>query len=160
MENLVPKHTLQDTPRTTVDTTLALSMHNLVRCITDLSTLIQSRALPDAPLTSGDESAALRTDRLGGVLLEISASLQRAGVVEAADGPFPQDVVNTISSLSSREKDVLSRLVTGQRVSTIAGSLYISPNTVRNHLKSIFRKIGVHSQAELLEHLRKQTNKG
>ncbi len=98
--------------------------------------------------------------RLEGVLLEISASLQRAGVVEPADGPLPQDVVNTISSLSSREKDVLSRLVTGQRVSTIAGSLYISPNTVRNHLKSIFLKIGVHSQAELLEHLRKQTNKG
>ena len=160
MENLVPKHTLQDTPQTTVDTTLALSMHNLIRCITDLSTLIQSRPLPDSPQTGRDESAAPRTDRLEGVLLEISASLQRAGVVEPTDGPFPQDVVNTISSLSSREKDVLSRLVTGQRVSTIAGSLYISPNTVRNHLKSIFRKIGVHSQAELLEHLRKQTNKG
>ncbi len=160
MENLVPKHTLQDTPQTTVDTTLALSMHNLIRCITDLSTLIQSRPLPDSPQTGRDESAAPRTDRLEGVLLEISASLQRAGVVEPTDGPFPQDVVNTISSLSSREKDVLSKLVTGQRVSTIARSLYISPNTVRNHLKSIFRKVGVHSQAELLEHLRQQGSKG
>jgi DNA-binding CsgD family transcriptional regulator len=32
--------------------------------------------------------------------------------------------------------------------------MYLSQSTVRNHLASIFRKVGVHSQPELLEYLR------
>ena len=42
----------------------------------------------------------------------------------------------------------------GQRVSTIADELYISRSTVRNHLAAIFRRFGVHNQAELVEKLR------
>jgi len=29
--------------------------------------------------------------------------------------------------------------------------LHISPNTVRNHLKKAYQKLGVHSQEELLD---------
>jgi DNA-binding CsgD family transcriptional regulator len=32
--------------------------------------------------------------------------------------------------------------------------MFLSASTVRNHLTTIFRKVGVHSQAELIEHLR------
>ncbi len=42
----------------------------------------------------------------------------------------------------------------GYRVSSIARFLGISSNTVRNHLKAIFRKLRVQSQAELIELLR------
>jgi AcrR family transcriptional regulator len=42
----------------------------------------------------------------------------------------------------------------GARVATVAKALFISPHTVRNHLRSIFAKVGVHSQPELLEHFR------
>jgi DNA-binding CsgD family transcriptional regulator len=31
--------------------------------------------------------------------------------------------------------------------------MYLSPSTVRNHLSTIFRKLGVHSQAELIDRL-------
>jgi DNA-binding NarL/FixJ family response regulator len=31
--------------------------------------------------------------------------------------------------------------------------MYLSPNTVRNHLSAVFMKFGVHSQEELLEFL-------
>ena len=51
-------------------------------------------------------------------------------------------------------ENALERLRTGLRVATIARELTISPNTVRNHLKSIYRKLGVRSQTELLEQLR------
>lgn len=60
---------------------------------------------------------------------------------------------SAMAGLSSRQADILGRLVRGQRVSTIAKAMYVSESTVRNHLCAIYRKRGVHSQAELLEKL-------
>jgi DNA-binding CsgD family transcriptional regulator len=45
-------------------------------------------------------------------------------------------------------------------VSTIADTLFVSQSTVRNHLATIFKKFGVHSQAELLELLKPATQPG
>jgi len=53
-------------------------------------------------------------------------------------------------NFSMRQWEILSRLVHGERVQDIADALYLSPSTVRNHLTAIYRKFGVHSQAELL----------
>jgi len=56
--------------------------------------------------------------------------------------------------LSLREREVVQLLSQGRSVSVIARSLSISPHTVRNHLKAIFRKVGVHSQVELVSRAR------
>jgi PAS domain S-box-containing protein len=53
--------------------------------------------------------------------------------------------------LTSREEEVVSRLLRGQRVATMAKEMYLSPTTIRNHLTAVFRKAGVHSQHELIE---------
>jgi HD-GYP domain-containing protein (c-di-GMP phosphodiesterase class II) len=58
---------------------------------------------------------------------------------------FPQ-----LSALSARQWEVLSHLMRGERVRTIANELFISQTTVRNHLSAIFELFGVHSQAELV----------
>jgi DNA-binding NarL/FixJ family response regulator len=58
------------------------------------------------------------------------------------------------ANLSVREREILDAMGRGQRVAAIARALQISPHTVRNHLKSIFRKLEVHSQVELLGRLR------
>jgi DNA-binding CsgD family transcriptional regulator len=56
-----------------------------------------------------------------------------------------------ILELSSREFDVVTRLLAGYRVPAIAGALFISQSTVRNHLSSVFRKLRVESQQELID---------
>ena len=58
--------------------------------------------------------------------------------------------------LSDREEEIARALLKGHRVSHIASMLDISPHTVRNHFKSIFRKMQVHSQVELLARLREE----
>jgi len=56
-------------------------------------------------------------------------------------------------SLSARQWEILARLVRGERAQEIASSLFLSPSTVRNHLTTIYKKFGVHSQAALLAKL-------
>ncbi|RMH40136.1 MAG: hypothetical protein D6689_14595 [Deltaproteobacteria bacterium] len=55
------------------------------------------------------------------------------------------------STLSARELEIVRHLLAGRRVPHIARSLGLSPNTVRSHLKSVFKKLGVRSQGELIE---------
>lgn len=52
--------------------------------------------------------------------------------------------------LTRRELDVVRLLLDNGRVASIADKLAVSPHTVRNHLRSVFRKLDVHSQVELI----------
>jgi DNA-binding CsgD family transcriptional regulator len=60
-----------------------------------------------------------------------------------------------LSRLSGRELEIVMRLLDGDRVPSIAGSLFLSPSTVRNHLSAVFRKLRVGSQQELIHLLRR-----
>jgi PAS domain S-box-containing protein len=57
------------------------------------------------------------------------------------------------ASISTRQWEILIRLARGEGVQEIAGALYLSPKTVRNHLSALYKKFGVHSQAGLLAKL-------
>ena len=59
-----------------------------------------------------------------------------------------------LEGLSPREMEILTQILSAHRVPQIAQALHISPHTVRNHLKSIFGKVGVSSQAELIRKVR------
>jgi DNA-binding NarL/FixJ family response regulator len=50
--------------------------------------------------------------------------------------------------LTSREKDILSSLSSGNSYKLIASELKISLDTVRTHIKHIYEKLHVHSQTE------------
>ncbi|MCW2524968.1 MAG: Response regulator containing a CheY-like receiver domain and an DNA-binding domain [Frankiales bacterium] len=69
-----------------------------------------------------------------------------------ASAPLRPDV--DLGRLSSRELEVVSRLVTGSRVASIAESLFLSEGTIRNHLSSVFGKLEVRTQRDLIELLR------
>jgi DNA-binding NarL/FixJ family response regulator len=53
--------------------------------------------------------------------------------------------------LSLREWEVLALLADGLTTRQIAKRLFISVYTVRNHLKSMYRKLELHSQSELID---------
>ena len=55
--------------------------------------------------------------------------------------------------LSRREREILAMIAKGESTSTVAVRLSISVSTVRNHLKSIYRKVGVTSQVSLVRKL-------
>ncbi|MFN8051539.1 MAG: helix-turn-helix transcriptional regulator [Acidimicrobiales bacterium] len=55
-----------------------------------------------------------------------------------------------MNELSAREQEVLSLLCMGYRNKDIAEALYISTETVKSHLKAIFRKFGVSSRCEVI----------
>lgn len=52
---------------------------------------------------------------------------------------------------SKREREVVSLVLRGNNVPGISRKLYISENTTRDHMKSIYRKAGVHSRQELID---------
>ena len=55
---------------------------------------------------------------------------------------------NPFSKLTPRENEILSLLAEGQSNKVIARNLGISDGTVKLHVKSILRKLGVHSRVE------------
>lgn len=106
----------------------------------DLATV--QTAKPVGMLPQGDARATL-----GRIALELQSISLAADLPASAQLPFQHP---GLAELSPREKEVLAQLMAGYRVPAIAEHLHISQHTVRNHLKSIYRKAGVQGQAELV----------
>jgi two-component system, NarL family, nitrate/nitrite response regulator NarL len=82
----------------------------------------------------------------------LSGAVARRLLEQVRDGAGPGGVPDEIaSSLSAREVEVL--LLLDERLGTdeIAARLYISEHTVRSHVKSLLRKLGVSSRREALD---------
>jgi DNA-binding NarL/FixJ family response regulator len=84
--------------------------------------------------------------RVAAALLE----RMRSGVLRAVEEPGPED------GLTERELQVLRLLAEGRENAEIAAMLIISPQTVKNHVSSIFRKLQMHNriQAAVYAHRR------
>lgn len=111
-------------------------------------------------LDLGEVQTARRVDGkppsgLAAKLQHIASEIQTISLFagSAGVGTIPADHPD-IALLSPREREILSELVAGLRVPAIASKLFISPHTVRNHLKSMYRKLDVSDQASLIERIR------
>ena len=102
----------------------------------------QSRIFPGE--TGRDEPFAAITQRLHALLTDDSVW---SALADKTDG-VPRE-----QCVTPREQQIIRGLVCYRRVSTVASVLGISVHTARNHLKSIFRKLNLHSQDELLRFL-------
>jgi DNA-binding CsgD family transcriptional regulator len=87
--------------------------------------------------------------RLGGVDLS-SEALQAASrrVAREAAGEPAEGSNGPLAPLRPRERAVLVLYTEGLAADEIGRLLYISPHTVRTHVKNAFRRLGVHSRAE------------
>jgi DNA-binding NarL/FixJ family response regulator len=109
---------------------------------------LKRRALAE---TAPADREASRPD-LAHALRQISAIVNGTGVISiASETKAPQRLLAT---LRPREQEVVRLLFQHYRVPAIAAQLGISAETVRNHLKNVYRRVGVHSQQELLERFR------
>lgn len=61
------------------------------------------------------------------------------------------DALGLADPFSKREREVVALVLRGNNVPAIARKLYISENTTRDHMKSIYRKAAVHSRQELID---------
>jgi DNA-binding CsgD family transcriptional regulator len=55
------------------------------------------------------------------------------------------------TSLTKRELEVLRHLATERPISAIAATLHISQNTMKTHLKNLYRKMGVDGRVTAVE---------
>ncbi|MGW7284057.1 helix-turn-helix transcriptional regulator, partial [Streptomyces sp. NPDC054847] len=58
--------------------------------------------------------------------------------------------------LSGRERDVLERLARMMSTEEIAADMYVSANTVKTHLKSVYRKLAVNRRGDAVRRARDQ----
>jgi DNA-binding NarL/FixJ family response regulator len=110
------------------------------------------KSLAEAAAEGGDARATRRIIELAAEIGQIASDAHTPG---NDNGPAVQDSSTVaLRGLTERQREIVERLLDGQRVAAIAAALFISQSTVRNHLSAAYRGFGVHSQSELLERLR------
>jgi DNA-binding NarL/FixJ family response regulator len=62
----------------------------------------------------------------------------------------PGDWPGRSLGLTERESEVLALITQGADTATMATTLYLSPNSIKSHVKSLYRKIGVHTRSEAM----------
>jgi LuxR family maltose regulon positive regulatory protein len=78
----------------------------------------------------------------------------RALLSGGAPAALPEDVEPLREGLSESELRVLRYLPTNLRAGEIAAELFVSLNTIRTHLRSVYAKLGVHSRADAVTRAR------
>ncbi len=75
---------------------------------------------------------------------------QTALVIEPARAGEIAPLIVTAYELSSREQEIVQLIARGVSTQDIATTLFLSPHTVRDHVKAIFEKVRVSSRGELV----------
>lgn len=110
---------------------------------------------------------AFRRTAVEGALTNVLGVVQASEpAIPAADDPAESGVVPSVveeprrplsrpfPALTARERDVLNELALGGAYSDIARNLYVTENTVKTHILSVYRKLGVDRRADALRRAR------
>ena len=106
--------------------------------------------------------AAVRVRATTGRWLSVHASCLRtrdggagptALTIEPAKSAQIAPIIVEAYCLTPREQEITRLVARGLSNQEIAADLYLSPHTVRDHLKAVFDKVGVGSRGELVAKL-------
>jgi PAS domain S-box-containing protein len=89
-------------------------------------------------------------DDVGRLLLAAAFFVDVSHLLDAGSSPVSKGSAPSLDDLTARERQIVSELVLGKSVREIAQLHTISGHTVRNHIKAVYRKLGVHSRLDLL----------
>jgi DNA-binding CsgD family transcriptional regulator len=67
-------------------------------------------------------------------------------IILAQEMPLPTEIL--IPKLSKRESEILQAFANGFSYQEISDAMFISPHTVRTHIKNIYNKLEINSKAE------------
>jgi DNA-binding CsgD family transcriptional regulator len=115
-------------------------------------------ALERGSHTPPDLMPRLRLRTASGRWLVLHASRLRAGGTEGRmavifEEARPSEIAPLIADaygLTKRESEITRLVLRGLSTNEVSEELHITPNTVRDHFKSIFDKVGVRSRRELV----------
>ncbi|MGN7798151.1 response regulator transcription factor [Leifsonia sp. 22587] len=91
-------------------------------------------------LTAPELVAALEAVNAGEIVL--SEPPPRARSAEELDWPGKQE------GITDRESEILALITQGKSNAAVAELTYLSPNTVKSHIRSVYRKIGADSRTQ------------
>ncbi len=106
--------------------------------------------------TTGEVAVARVRARTGQWVILHGAPLLSDGarrvavIIERGDPDRLAPLLMAAHGLTDREKDVTNLVLQGETTTWIGARLFISPQTVQQHLKAIFDKTGVRSRRELV----------
>lgn len=96
--------------------------------------------------TNAEGEVEFLAERLDQIAEEVDLyRLRRRGAEQGQSLP--------VERLSTREREILRQVLTGRRATAVARDLYLAPSTVRNHLSSAYRKLGVSGYDELVDRI-------
>jgi ATP/maltotriose-dependent transcriptional regulator MalT len=64
---------------------------------------------------------------------------------------FQPEAEKSSSTLTERERQVLDLMASGATNREIAGSLYLSPHTVKEHTSALYKKLEVRNRTEAVQ---------
>jgi DNA-binding NarL/FixJ family response regulator len=122
--------------------------------------LPEARVVALAESLDGTLSVLVREGDLDGVVLAGASGVDLVAAVAqvvAGQSVFPAGWMRSarrvaagspLSQLSPRQREVLALLALGMDNDQIAARLYISRNTVKFHVRTIYERLGVHNRVE------------
>jgi DNA-binding CsgD family transcriptional regulator len=87
---------------------------------------------------------------LHGAALVANGSRRVAVIIEPAHPARVSSLLMSAYALTEREQEITRLVLQGNSTAEIAERLFVQPQTVQQHLKSIFEKTGVRSRRELI----------
>jgi two-component system response regulator DesR len=98
-------------------------------------------------------AAARAAGASGFITKDLEAAEVARAVQQVGSGMtlFPPKVSQPEPPLSGREREVLELIARGATNREIAGELFLSPHTVKEHTSALYRKLGARNRAEAVQ---------